>query len=51
MCLTGISDVRLAKLGGGLPSLQSLDVPRYIQISDKGLNVVGAGCQRLQINN
>jgi F-box and leucine-rich repeat protein 2/20 len=48
MCLTGISDVGLAKLGGGLPSLQSLDVSRCIKISDKGLKVVAAGCRKLR---
>lgn len=47
MCLAGISDVGVAKLGGGLLSLQSLDVSRCIKLSDKGLKAVALGCQKL----
>ncbi|CAL4886525.1 unnamed protein product [Urochloa decumbens] len=44
----GISDVGVAKLGDGLPSLQSLDVSRCIKLSDKGLKAVALGCQKLR---
>lgn len=48
MCLSGISDVGVAKLGDGLPSLQSLDVSRCIKLSDRGLKAVALGCQKLR---
>ncbi|CAN6273595.1 unnamed protein product [Urochloa humidicola] len=44
----GISDVGVAKLGDGLPSLESLDVSRCVKLSDKGLKVVALGCQKLR---
>ena len=47
-CVSGISDVGIAKLGDGLPSLQSLDVSRCIKLSDKGLKAVALGCQKLR---
>ena len=47
-CVSGISDVGIAKLGDGLPFLQSLDVSRCIKLSDKGLKAVALGCQKLR---
>lgn len=48
MCLAGISDVGVAKLGDGLLSLHTLDVSRCIKLSDKGLKAVALGCQKLR---
>jgi F-box/leucine-rich repeat protein 2/20 len=50
MCLSGISDVGVAKSGDGLPlcSPYSLDVSRCIKLSDRGLKEVALGCQKLR---
>jgi hypothetical protein len=50
MCLSGISNVGVAKSGDGLPlcSPYSLDVSRCIKLSDRGLKAVALGCQKLR---
>jgi F-box/leucine-rich repeat protein 2/20 len=48
MCLLGITDVGMVKIGEGLPCLQTLDVSHCKKLSDKGLKVVALGCQNLR---
>lgn len=47
-CVAGISDVGMIELGGGLPSLQSLDVSYCRKLTDKGLKRVAEGCHDMR---
>ena len=48
-CDTGISDKGMMSIGGGLSSLQSLNVSYCKKLTDKGLSAVAEGCQDLQV--